>query len=105
VECVRAWWATVPEWAKPVILAAAISAGLTFIGWFVLSAVPAMLKRLYIWVLEKQKAAAKELRAERLAAGMIHVPVTTDEIRKRSHVWICLIERAERWNERRKEYG
>ena len=36
------WWASVPEWAKPVTLSAAIAAALAIIGWLLAKGLPAI---------------------------------------------------------------
>jgi hypothetical protein len=40
VEPIRHWWANVPSWARPVILAAAVGA----VAWILTKAIPSVMK-------------------------------------------------------------
>jgi hypothetical protein len=97
----QSWWSTVPDWAKPVILTAAITLAVAISPWIF----PYMLKHFYIWILERKKLAEQQVRSERLSDGLLNVQVKSEEIRHRMTIPHWLVRRAERWRDQRKEYG
>jgi len=96
------WWASVPEWAKPVILGAVIATAVGLLAWIFKSAVPFMTRVVYTRVLERVENTEGRLRTEmvgRAAALWIDVRLIESE----SGVPRWLIRRAKRWEDRRKK--
>jgi hypothetical protein len=91
---IRYWWCSVPEWAKPVILGAALG----LLAWLFTWLLPAMRRWLYGHILWKLKNSQSTLE---LFQGMYDEPYSEDDVIKNTPYPKWLARRAIRWQERK----
>jgi len=99
-----AWWASVPDWAKPVLLAFVLPTSLAIFIWIFAKGLPAMRRQFNIWILESLE------RTEALIRSREHVDESRPEalaekIQEESRIPTWLIKRAKLWLKRRNKYG
>ena len=96
------WWATLPEYAKGLILTALIGA----FGWLVTLGVPVMKRWLYQHILWKLNRVKESLELWHAIYDEPQTPkdrqayVSPDEIIERTHYPKWLVKWAVRWQER-----
>jgi hypothetical protein len=101
MEAFHAWWITVPDWARPVLLAFALPTALASLIWIFAKGLPTVRRQFNIWILERLE------RTETRIKEREHVrPESLEErVEKESGLPLWLVKRARQWLKRRNKYG
>jgi hypothetical protein len=89
------WWATLSDGEKILF-----GIGIPVLGVFFRFGVPAMIRYLYLWILDKLDAAEEELRVEAKKHFATPIGQPEHKIIEKSGVWPWLARRAFRWRKR-----